>query len=204
MIYLLDEKLTDDSHSSTTVGLIRRYTCENICLKEIHKKLTIGDIYRTLILLFDIIQPSDIIFCPWAIQGNLQLDKIFYELAEHCWVVASAGNNGKLIENYTPARVSNVITVGSLNKSGIKASHSNYSELKVLEWVIGTNIIINNKAYSGTSVSSAIYTAFLAEALRLGNFSLVNTYIEEITKQLMLEPMINNDNQVRGTDEFIY
>ena len=53
-----------------------------------------------------------------------------------------------------------------LNKSGVKAALSNWSNGKELVWIPGTNYNVGWKNSSGTSVSAAVYASFLAESLK--------------------------------------
>ena len=117
-------------------------------------------------------QTSDIIVCPWQIQRDLQIDHQFEQLANTCWIVASAGNTNQNINLFSPTAVHNVITVGALNKKLEKASHSNFSTAKQLEWVVATNIEINGNLYSGTSAAAVIYSRILQNCIE--NDNLIN------------------------------
>lgn len=180
MIYLLDEKYVESSHSILMKSIIEHYTKTDIAIIEIHPKITISGIINLLHSLISLVIPNDIIFCPWAVDANVRIDQLFEELSERCFVVSAAGNSGMPIDNYSPARVYNVYTVGSLNKFGVRASHSNYSTSKEIIWVPGTNYFIGNKFESGTSIASALYTAFLAEAINKQDMS----YIDEMIFKL--------------------
>ncbi len=129
--------------------------------------------------LMSTVQPKDIILCPWAIPGNLLVDGLFHMLSEICNVVVAAGNTSELIDSWSPTRADGVIVVGSLNKSGQQATHSNFSNTKKLEWVVGTNYHIGNETQSGTSVAATIYAAFLAESIEAADYSLVNKLNDE-------------------------
>lgn len=191
MIYLLDGIKTPTSHSRFMGDIISAHTSEKVSLIEIFLKSTIGETSQRLMHVLDMVSPNDIVFCPWAIPANLQIDDIFVELSERCWVVTAAGNKNESIEKWTPARVPAVITVAALNKSGIKASLSNYSDHKTLEWVPGTNYSVGWKIGSGTSVAAALYTAFLAESIRLGDYDLLPKLIGEHIQNVAAE--LSND-----------
>lgn len=82
-----------------------------------------------------------------------------------CSVVVAAGNDGKDVENYTPANANNAIVVTALNVNDVLDSHSNYGENVVVS-APGTEIVstLPSNDYgsnSGTSfaapyVSSAV------------------------------------------------
>ena len=145
---------------------------------------TYFQIYDTVKHLFTMVTTSDVVVCAWTSSSNALIDSIFEQLSNHCWVVVAAGNNSGLIENYSPARVPTVITVGCLNKSGNKASLSNFSDTKQLEWVPGTNYSVDGEMHSGTSVSAALYSAFLAEAIIHHDHSVIEK-LNEQQKQLV-------------------
>jgi hypothetical protein len=90
------------------------------------------------------------------------------EIAEISNVVAAAGNNSALIDNFCPVNSLDAASiVGCLNKQGNPAQLSNYGNVGV--WATGTNqkFNINNeiKSMSGTSISAAYYAGFLANQL---------------------------------------
>lgn len=187
MIYLLDQELTEDSHSKYIIDIIKGHTEESITVVPLLPNPTYRQLYDKVSPLLSIVRQNDIVFCPWVVDANFLLDELFDDLAERCWVVVSAGNFNKDICEYSPARAEKVITVACLNKSGIKAALSNYSQEKELVWVAGTNYNVGWKNSSGTSVSGAVYTAFLAEALKFGSYELLTTKLEEYSKRVLQE-----------------
>lgn len=191
MIYLLDEELTTNSHSKYIIDIINQYTNVDIQVITINDNPTYNDIVSIVKKLFLTVKPIDIVYCPWVVDANFILDDLFNDLSDLCWVVVAAGNFNKDICEYSPARAEKVITVACLNKSGVKASLSNYSKDKELIWVPGTNYNVGWKNSSGTSISGAVYTAFLAESLT-SNISL-KTMLEEYSKKVFSE--IQNTNQ---------
>jgi hypothetical protein len=86
------------------------------------------------------------------------LDNKISELASVCTVIASAGNNAQDITALLPAGSSKVITVGSLNKSKLIASHNSVGHIDV--YAPGTNINVNGSKVNGTSVAMAIYSGY--------------------------------------------
>lgn len=166
MIYLLDQPLTEKSHSRFIMDIISKHSKVEVKLIELPDDPTYGQIYTIINDLYPMVKPSDIVLCPWAVDADFQVDEMFNHLAELCWVVVAAGNFNEDIEKYSPARAEKVITVACLNKSGIKAALSNWSNNKELIWIPGTNYNVGWKNSSGTSVSATVYAAFLAESLK--------------------------------------
>lgn len=160
--------------------VIAQHTSAEIIQIDLPENPTVTQVYNTIRSLFSKVKIADIVLCPWQITANNSIDSVFEDLAEQCWVVVAAGNSNQPINKTTPARVRNVHTVGCLNKTGVKATLSNYSSdpNKKLEWVSGTNYHIGNRTESGTSVSAALYAAFLAEAILVKDHSLVQKLID--------------------------
>lgn len=179
MIYLLDEPFSDNSHSKFLLDVIAEHTQEKVELIALPSSITLAELELVIFDLMSKVLPIDIVLCPWSIEMNLHLDVLFEDMTNLCWVVVAAGNSGVTIEETTPARVPSAITVGCLNKSGQKASLSNFSYVKKIEWVPGTNYQIGNQTQSGTSISSALYAAFLAEGLRAGDIAVTSKLIVE-------------------------
>jgi hypothetical protein len=155
-------------------GILREHTAEAIRYVEISPKDNIVAILRKLL---EEVTMADVVLCPWAIPGNAIVDGMFSDLSERCWVVAAAGNSGEPVENWTPARADGVIAVGTLNKSGAKATLSNFSGK--VKWVTGTNYRFEGHQHSGTSISAALYAAFLAESIGAKDGSRLDTLIKE-------------------------
>lgn len=157
-VWLLD---SPEGHAEQITELLRGKGVENIELVQVGPKITTSRLVEVVNTLTKEVQPADIVLCPWAISGDRFIDHLFEVLTQRCTVVAAAGNSGVSIDGWTPARVHSVITVGSLNKCGVRASHSNWSNEKSLKYSSGTNIEIGGKLYNGTSIAAANYTAKL-------------------------------------------
>jgi len=179
MIYLLDSPFSDTSHSRYIIDIIRQHSNVDIEHIPLMPDVTIYELSEIIYDLFTKVVPNDIVLCPWAIPANDKLDNLFTELSELCYVVAAAGNFKSPIENYTPARTAGVITVGTLNKSGLVAALSNYSNSKEVVWVPGTNYNVGWKNSSGTSVSAAVYAAFLSLSIKENDPALLNKLLEK-------------------------
>lgn len=187
MIYLLDCPLDDTSHSRYIMDIIKEHSTVPIKLIPLNLPITIGHLCQTICDLLPVVLPRDIVLCPWAVPANDQIDELFTELANLCYVVVAAGNFHAPIEDYSPARVPEVITVGTLNKSGLVAALSNYSNTKEVVWVPGTNYHVGWKNSSGTSVSAAVYTAFLSVAVEHSNMSILDNLLENHKNTVFLE-----------------
>lgn len=194
MIYLLDSEYADDSHSRYVLDVIKEHTDVHVELIPLSKQITTGELAKTVYSLFQKVTADDIVLCTWAVPGNYGLDELFTELSMYCNVVAAAGNFSKPIDEYTPARADGVITVGTLNKKGLVAALSNYGDSKEIVWIPGTNYSVEWKNASGTSVSAALYAAFLAEAIKNNDPSLLNTLIDK-QKKLVFDELLNGTKQ---------
>lgn len=179
MVHLLDYTITKDSHSAKMLYVLKENTIEVVKHIEIPTQPTINQLISIVNDLLYKVLPSDIVVCPWAIPFNQRVNEVFENLSKSCFVVTAAGNSNTEIETYSPASANGVIVVGCLNKSGNKATLSNYSNTKKLVWVTGTNYNINGTIESGSSVSAMLYAAYLAESLRTKNPNLVDQLIEQ-------------------------
>ena len=188
----MDEPLTETSHSRFILDIIKQHTSIPITLIETPQKPLLNELYQIVEDLSSKVTPSDVVLCAWLVPGDCRVDQVFEDLCDRCWVVAAAGNFNKPIEDYSPARAEKVITVGCLNKSLVKATLSNYSETKKIVWVPGTNYNVGWKNASGTSVSAALYTAFLAEAIDKQDYSVVHALLEQQKQQVSDEIKAND------------
>jgi len=179
MIYILDSPLDDTSHSRYIIDIIKEHSTVPVKLIPLNLPITIKQLSQTIYDLLSIVLLKDIVLCSWAIPANDHIDDLFTELASLCYVVVAAGNFHAPIEDYSPARVPDVITVGTLNKSGLVAALSNYSNTKEVVWVPGTNYDVGWKNGSGTSVSSALYAAFLSRSIEENDPSLLDNLLEK-------------------------
>lgn len=178
MIYLIDQKVTDNSHSKYLIDIIRSHTDVSIEVIEINQPINLNDLCKIFLELPNKIKPIDIVLCAWCIPRNKYLDNIINELVEQgCTIVAAAGNFNEPIDNISPANVHGVITVGTLNKMGLVAALSNYSNNKPIIWIPGTNYNVGWKNGSGTSVSAALYCSFLAESRKHNDINLLEKLI---------------------------
>lgn len=178
MIYLLEESSSSE-HSKMLSIVISEHTSTEIRYTEIEDRSTLSSISSILAYLLDQVTSQDIVLCAWSMPYDAIIDNMFVQLTDKCWVVAAAGNSGQLIDGYIPANTRNVITVGCLNKSGNKATLSNYSDNKSMVWVPGTNYSVDGVLKSGTSISAALYAAFLAEAIAARDSTIVDQLIDK-------------------------
>ena len=183
----MDEPLTETSHSRFILDIITQHTSIPITLIETPQKPLLNELYQIVEDLSSKVTPSDVVLCAWLVPGDCRVDQLFEDLCDRCWVVAAAGNFNKPIEDFSPARADKVITVGCLNKSLVKATLSNFSENKKMEWVPGTNYDVGWKNASGTSVSAALYAAFLAEAISNRNHTLIETLNDQQKRLVFAE-----------------
>lgn len=185
MIYLVDNFDSYQSHGQYISDIIGRHSTVEIFPIKLNKNPMFNEVISAVMNLQSVVFPEDIVLCPWAVDANQTLDRIFNELSDLCWVVVAAGNYNQDIKYWSPARAENVITVACLNKSGIKAALSNWSNEKELIWVAGTNYNVGWMNSSGTSVSAAVYAAFLAESLREKNTTMLTELLEQYERLLV-------------------
>lgn len=196
MIYLLDSKLSEKSHSKYICDIITKHTDTQINLIEIDVSIDQRQLFYILESLLEVVTPIDIVLCPWVVSADDELDELFSQLAFLCSVVVSAGNFTEPLHKYSPARNPDVITVGTLNKRGLIAALSNFSNTKdkEIKWVPGTNYDVGWRNASGTSVSAALYAAFLAEAIKSKDMTVLDKLIEK-QKQLVFEEIYHEKNK---------
>jgi hypothetical protein len=181
MIYIIDEEMSEDSHSSRLKKIILEHAPDaDITIIPIELEILVSSITDTLDNLGRIVKNTDIVLCAWCVYKNHSIDNAFSNLSQLCWVVVAAGNSGKDIKYFSPASAPGVMVIGALNKSGERASLSNFCSYSIdMNYVTGTNYHIDNFTMSGTSVSAALFSAFLSEAIRLKDGALLHHKIEE-------------------------
>lgn len=161
MIYIIDDFVSDSSHGNLIEKIILTHSNSQIRKVNTETELKPSKLQNIIFTISCLVKIDDIVLIPWVTERHLGLDTIVESLANKCRVVVAAGNFSTNIENYSPTCAKNVIVVGCYNKSLKKATLSNYSENINMMWVVGTNYFINNIPHNGTSISSALYTAFL-------------------------------------------
>lgn len=180
MIYIIDQKVTNTSHSKYLIDIIRKHTDVSIEVVEITQPINLNHLCKIFLDLSIKLKPIDIVLCAWCIPKNKYLDNIISDLVlANFTIVAAAGNFNEPIDNISPANTDGVITVGTLNKQGLVAALSNYSNNKPIVWIPGTNYNVGWKNGSGTSVSAALYSSFLAESRKHNDVDLLDKLINE-------------------------
>jgi len=170
MIFLLDDPLSETSHSKDMLGILAEHTTQPVQHIPLLPNLPMFDLVALVLSLAPKCLGTDVVLCPWSVPGNLALDNAFTELSKVCAVVAAAGHNGGYVNEVSPARAHGVTAVGLLNKRGEISASATRTKGKPIQWVVGTNYLLNGRFISGSSVSAAVYAACLAEALACGFF----------------------------------
>lgn len=120
-------------------------------------------------------------------------------VAKGITVVVSAGNDSTDAGNYSPANISNVITVAASNSSNSRSSYSNFGTVIDIA-APGDNIFTYTmgggytSSYSGTSFASPFVAAAAATVLMLDD-SLTPTQVETKIKDAAF-PIVNNTSTV--------
>lgn len=184
MIYLLDDFSFPGSHGIINKSIISHWTCESVTMIQFDQSIRPNQLETYDSFKLEV-SWSDVIVCPWIVSSNFGIDNFFEDLSMKSNVVVSAGNFGQDIINFSPARVMSAITVGCLNKLGNRAKFSNFSNHKEMVWVPGTNYLVDNKSYTGTSVSACIYSGILAESIRLESSEYLEYTITKFKKTLL-------------------
>lgn len=188
MIYLIDTNNLFNTHSSTLSKVIKDHTDETIELINIPDISSINQLVSIIEPLLNKVSPTDIILAAWAVPAHPKLDELFSMLGQLCYVIVAAGNTNEPVEKYSPSRTENVHCIGCLNKLGLKASLSNFSEFHELIWVCGTNYEVDNVRHSGTSISAAIYTGILAESIRRNDmdylYNTLDSYHDKVYREV--------------------
>lgn len=187
MIYLIDQSEQYGNHSMKMRAILNDLTSEVVEYIPIPSTLTDKRVVNVIAELVGKVNSSDIVLTPWLVPTNVTLVTLFEQLSDKCWVVVPAGNTAEPIDQFTPAGIDSVITVGALNKSGNRAGFSNYSTTKPLVWVTGTNYEHKDFTETGTCVSATVYAALLANALIAGDPRLVDQYIDQYTVKTALQ-----------------
>lgn len=178
MIYLVD--IPKSEHCDYLKEAIRMFTDESIETVSVDYQMKISEICQILENLKSFVLPTDIVLVPWQVKRNQLANSKFLDLSDKCFVVTAAGNSAEDIEQYTPCCIPSIITVGALNKSGVPAKFSSRSRSREIKWAPGTNVMILGEPRFGTSVASAIYAAFLANAIKEQNLDLVDRELDRL------------------------
>jgi hypothetical protein len=106
--------------------------------------------------------PSGAILCiSFSMPYHEEIDDMITFLSSRFRILVAGGNAQQLLTDLTPCSNDSVITVGSLNKSKIRASHNSIGDLDIM--APGTNIDVNGLKISGTSIATAIATGYFSK-----------------------------------------
>lgn len=178
MIIVLDNFECELAHGEIICKIIKNHTRVPIRKINIPNIINSIELYELLNKLRYITSKKDVLLITWSKEPDNTLDFIVSNLGLKTNVVVSAGNDSEDINKFSPTRTTNITVVGCLNKKLQKASHSNYSD-KDIKWIVGTTYDLNETIQNGTSVSAAIYTAFVANSIEKENSSLIEEQINQ-------------------------
>lgn len=118
--------------AGTTQGASRAVTLHNIKLFNANDgEVTVGEIISALNAILyhhnaNLLSKTKVVCLPWVIPQNNFVDAKIRELDDNnLVVVCAAGNNGQDVNNYSPAGVDTVITVGAYDRNYNVGSFTN-------------------------------------------------------------------------------
>ena len=166
--------------------------CKIIPIRTILSSGIMYDVHYLLAVRLAIDKGADILNCSWNLGNDLHSLTNIIDVAtsqgrngKGCIVVFSAGNDNSLTIPY-PACLSNVITVGSINRKGTKSTFSNYGNaLDIVapgEDIITTNINDSYISVNGTSYA-APHVAGIAALMLSVNPELTSVQVKNIIEQ---------------------
>jgi hypothetical protein len=175
LIYILDTGFKDEGTDKVTIAtpLVGKGEHGHNIMKVVRKINPMDEI-----VLFDLgnkPEYSDIINClnkiksrkkPGCICMSLtmfydkEVERVMISMGDDFPFIVSAGNAGANMDELMPCGKDYAITVGSLNKSGVIASHNNKGNVDI--YAPGTNINVNNTKVSGTSIAMAFAAGYIS------------------------------------------
>lgn len=203
--------MDDQGHGTMVAGIIAQNTTDNVKIKPYKVLGSNGKCSTTQIIAVvnHILSEND---APDVINLSLggeinkadpfldtQNELIQSLVAKGITVVVSAGNDSTDAGNYSPANISNVITVAASNSSNSRSSYSNFGTVIDIA-APGDNIFTYTmgggytSSYSGTSFAAPFVTAAAATVLMLDN-TLTPTQVESKIKDAAF-PIVNNTSGV--------
>lgn len=203
--------MDDQGHGTMVAGIIAQNTTDNVKIKPYKVLGSNGKCSTTQIIAVvnHILSEND---APDVINLSLggeinkadpfldtQNELIQSLVAKGITVVVSAGNDSTDAGNYSPANISNVITVAASNSSNARSLYSNFGTVIDIA-APGDNIFTYTmgggytSSYSGTSFASPFVAAAAATVLMLDD-SLTPTQVETKIKDAAF-PIVNNTSTV--------
>lgn len=203
--------MDDQGHGTMVAGIIAQNTTDNVKIKPYKVLGSNGKCSTTQIIAVvnHILSEND---APDVINLSLggeinkadpfldtQNELIQSLVAKGITVVVSAGNDSTDAGNYSPANISNVITVAASNSSNARSSYSNFGTVIDIA-APGDNIFTYTmgggytSSYSGTSFAAPFVTAAAATVLMLDD-TLTPTQVESKIKDAAF-PIVNNTSGV--------
>ena len=203
--------MDDQGHGTMVAGIIAQNTTDNVKIKPYKVLGSNGKCSTTQIIAVvnHILSEKD---APDVINLSLggeinkadpfldtQNELIQSLVAKGITVVVSAGNDSTDAGNYSPANISNVITVAASNSSNARSSYSNFGTVIDIA-APGDNIFTYTmgggytSSYSGTSFAAPFVAAAAATVLMLDD-SLTPTQVETKIKDAAF-PIVNNTSTV--------
>ena len=203
--------MDDQGHGTMVAGIIAQNTTDNVKIKPYKVLGSNGKCATTQIIavvnyILSENDAPDVINL--SLGGEINKADPFVEtqnelikslVAKGIVVVVSEGNDSTDAGNYSPANISNVITVAASNSSNARSSYSNFGTVIDIA-APGDNIFTYTKgggytsSYSGTSFAAPFVSAAAATVLMLDD-TLTPTQVESKIKDAAF-PIVNNTSGV--------
>jgi len=149
----------DGNHGANQLAVIKSI-CPNeqIQLCDIGTTPTNKIIIDTLNFIYSTGEEGAVICIAFSVFYNKEIDDLITEMTGKFRILVAGGNAQEKLSARTPCSNECVIVVGSLNKKGEVASHNSTGDFGL--WSPGTNIDVNGEKVSGSSIATAIATAY--------------------------------------------
>jgi len=151
----------EGNHGANQLAVIKSICpTEQIQLCDIGSKPSNKIIIDTLNFISSTCEENAIICIAFSVFYNKEIDDLITDMTRKFRILVAGGNAQEKLSSRTPCSNECVIVVGSLNKKGEQASHNSIGDFSL--WAPGTNIDVSGQKISGSSIATAIATAYYA------------------------------------------
>lgn len=172
MIYIIDTGFGDNyltygntvlgTHGANQLAVIQKINpTAPIRMCDLGPTPSAKDILDVLNFVNETARDDAVLCISFSMPYHEEIDEMITFLSSRFRILVAGGNAQQLLSDLTPCSNDSVITVGSLNKSKIRASHNSIGDLDLV--APGTNIDVNGVKISGTSIATAIATGYFSK-----------------------------------------